>query len=245
MKKILFVTLLVFAVLSLSACTGLSMTRGSGNVVTETREVSGFDQLSISGVGEVILVQGEQESLKIEAEDNILPEIETVVRGSTLYIGFKDGFLKQSIVPTRTIKYYLTMKDVKSVDTSGAANLQVEQLNAGDLRINLSGAGNVNIGNLSATSVHLDVSGAGNIEFAGKVDDQQVNISGAGKYDAGNMESQTASIELSGTGSATVWATNSLDIQISGMGSVNYYGDPANLTRDVSGLGTVKNMGSK
>ena len=79
---------LVLIMFLLSACNAV---RGSGDVVTETRAVSGFDQVSLSGQGELIVTQGDQESLEIEAEDNIIAVIETEVRGNTLYIGIKEN----------------------------------------------------------------------------------------------------------------------------------------------------------
>src|SRR5512134_3419247 len=50
---------------------------GSGNVITQTREVGDFDKVSFSSFGELTIQQGESESLSIEAEDNVLAEIET------------------------------------------------------------------------------------------------------------------------------------------------------------------------
>ena len=54
---------------------------GSGQVVTETREVSNFNAVEFTSFGDLTIQQGERESLTIEAEDNVLREIETVVRG--------------------------------------------------------------------------------------------------------------------------------------------------------------------
>src|SRR5919109_984587 len=43
--------------------------RGSGNIVTETREVSGFKSIEVSYPAQVVVTQGSQESLKIQADD--------------------------------------------------------------------------------------------------------------------------------------------------------------------------------
>ena len=63
--------------------------RGSGNVVTETREVSGFDSIHVDYPARVLISQGSAETLKIEAEDNLLPGLKTEVGGNELQIYYK------------------------------------------------------------------------------------------------------------------------------------------------------------
>src|SRR4051794_38180612 len=65
------VVALVFVSL-LSGCTigGLNVIQGSGNKTTETRQVSGFNAVELSGVGKLIVKQTGTESLTIEGDDN-------------------------------------------------------------------------------------------------------------------------------------------------------------------------------
>src|SRR5512140_783439 len=83
MKKLL-ITLLLLAVFVLTGCSailnGSQVIKGSGNVTSEDRSVSGFTSISLEGSADVQVVLGESEGLTIEAEDNILPVIETVVQ---------------------------------------------------------------------------------------------------------------------------------------------------------------------
>ena len=46
-------------------------------------------------------------------------------------------------------------------------------------------------------------------------------------------------IDSSGAAGVAVRASESLDIALSGAGSVDYYGDPKTVTRNVSGIGSV------
>ena len=86
MKK--FMVLLGVALLGtlLSGC-GFHYIRESGKTATETRAASGFDRVELNGYGEVILVQGDTESVEVEADENYLPYIETKVSGGTLHLG--------------------------------------------------------------------------------------------------------------------------------------------------------------
>jgi len=90
--------------------------KGSGNVVAETRPVSQFDRVSVSGAGHLAIVQGDQESLTIETDDNLLPLIKSEVAGGLLKLGPENVNLN----PTRTIRYQLRLKDLRELHLSGA-----------------------------------------------------------------------------------------------------------------------------
>jgi hypothetical protein len=71
---------LITVALLVTAC---SVTRGSGQLTTESRPVSGFTKVELSGTGELTIEQTGTESLTISAEDNILPRLTSEVSGDT------------------------------------------------------------------------------------------------------------------------------------------------------------------
>ena len=243
MKRSWFVVFcLSMAAWLLSACT---MIRGSGEAITVRRDVSGFDQVALSGVGTLYITVGAEESLKVEAEDNLLPYIVTEVRGQTLNIGFKDAGWNVAIQPTEPIKYYLTVTDLSSLELSGAGNIEVTEIDTPEMRIAASGAGNIEIEKLTAEQLIMDVSGAGSCRIhAGEVQDQNLRISGAGGYQAADVRSQKVAVEISGMGGAKVWAEKNLSVEISGAGSVDYYGQP-HISQEISGVGNIQSLGAK
>ena len=112
------------------------------------------------------------------------------------------------------------------------------------LKVSMSGAGQLALHNLSADSVDITVSGLGNVEMSGKVTRQTIAVSGAGEVKNGALECQTASVQVPGLGNATLWVTDQLTGNISGAGSVSYYGAPKTDTK-ATGLGQFKALGSK
>lgn len=222
----------------------ISRVRGSGKVITENRSVSGFDRVSLSSIGELTLIQGEEESLVIEADDNIMPLITSEVRNGTLYIGLNStGPL--NIDPTQDIKYTLTMTEIAGLEASGAANILSDSITSGELRIESSGAGSIRIAQLQADMLQVEISGAGDVEIeGGSVPVQEVSLSGAGSYDSSELQSQEMVMQVSGAGNATVWVTGSLEVEMSGAGNLEYYGAPQ-LSSEISGAGTVKGLGEK
>jgi hypothetical protein len=76
------------------------------------------------------------------------------------------------------------------------------------------------------------------------VDAQDVTISGMGDYQAGDLQSREADFRISGMGNSTIWVTESLDVSISGAGSLEYYGEP-HVSTSGTGLGDVDSLGEK
>ncbi|MEW5870156.1 MAG: head GIN domain-containing protein [Chloroflexota bacterium] len=247
MNRKLAIPLICLAALLLSmACTltipgGLGL-RGSGNVITESRQVSDFNQVVLSGIGELQITQGESESLEIEAEDNLLPLIETEVRNNTLYIGIKEN--RTGISPTKPIRYQLSLKELDSLEISGAGSAKVDVLETETLDLMLSGVGAIKVGTLTADTLAVAISGAGNCQVAGQVQRLKVDMSGAGSLEAGDLQAQTADVQISGVGGAKLWVSETLDAVLSGVGNLEYYGNPS-VTMEESGVGRMKSLGDK
>jgi Putative auto-transporter adhesin, head GIN domain len=203
---------LMIAVLLVTAC---SVTKGSGKVVTQTRQVSGFTKVELSGSGELTIEKTGTESLTISAEDNLLPELTSEVSGGTLILGTKPS---TTIAATKPITYSLTVKDL-----SGIA---------------VSGSGSVRVSNLTTNSLTTKISGSGAITASGAVNDQDVDISGSGRYQAEQLPSKSVKVQVSGSGNASVLATDLLDVKISGSGTVTYSGNPQ-VSQEISGSGKL------
>jgi Putative auto-transporter adhesin, head GIN domain len=189
---------------------------GSSSVTSESRDVSGFDEVELDGVGNLSIQQTGSESLSVEAEEDVLPKLRTEVKGNRLIIAPEPN---TTISTTRPINYELTVKDLSALDVSGSGNVDAEDISTDDLTINVGGTGDVKI--------------------SGKVESQDVEVSGSGDYQAGDLESQDAKVDVGGSGSALVNVSNELDASASGSGSVEYIGDPT-VNQDVSGSGEVR-----
>jgi len=239
-KRLLSVLLLFVGILTVTACNA-RLIRGSGDLIIETRQVSNFDHIDLSGSGEVVVTQGGSESLRIETDDNVMEHIKAEVRGGTLELGFENGV--NWIDPSRLI-FYVGVDDLTGLTISGSGDLESDLLETGRLDVTVSGSGDVQIVDLTASEVSAEISGSGEIDLAGDATAQDVDISGSGKYMAGDLCSESVKVSVSGSGNATVCATRTLDSDISGSGSVNYYGRPS-INNSNSGSGTINSLGEK
>jgi hypothetical protein len=250
MKERISVIIVFAAAIVLSGCQGMlpggrgAVVFGSGQVISEPRQVSGFSAVSLSGVGLLTIAQGETESLTVEAEDNLMPLIKTQVKEGTLFILVDKDGRYASMVPTRSINYHLIVKELNRIDLSGAGNVESDNLKNDRMQVNISGAGNVRIKQLQATDITTRLSGAGSMDVAGNVVSQAAEINGVGNYHADGLNSQRAQVSVSGAGGAVLWTQDNLAVTISGAGSVGYYGAPK-VAQRIAGVGSVHKLGDK
>jgi len=217
--------------------------RGSGKVVTEMREVSDFTAIRLDYPAQVTVTQGERASVKVEAEDNLLPGLQTRVRNNTLEILYQvdNG---DHVRSTRPVKITVVVSELRAVDFGSAGDITLTGIETEDLDLSVSGAGSLRVNDLVAKKFSVNLSGAGSMSANGEAGDFSLNLSGLGSFNGKDLHTQTASVDMSGAGSATVWVEDRLDANVSGVGSVNYYGSPS-VTRNVSGVGSVSHSGNK
>lgn len=206
--------ILVLMALVLASCT---ITRGSGVTASEGRGITGFDHIEVSGSATVDITIGPTWAVEVEADDNILPLITTKVTGSTLDIGTKSG---TSFLTSNPVRVSITMPAVAGVEISGSGDVTANEI--GDTQ-----------------SLTVDISGSGKVTMAGVADQLDVSVDGSGSFDGRRFQVVAAVVSITGSGSIVVWATDRLDANISGSGSIRYVGTPGQLTTDVSGSGSI------
>ncbi len=215
-KYVIFMIVLMSLVTACIGRTGpMETVRGSGNVITEEREVSGFTAVSLQGVGELVIDQTGRESLTITADDNLLPYIETQVRGGKLIISIQDNVLFNNVTG---LTYHVTVNTIESIELDGAGNIQVSDLDNDDWRVTLAGTGNITV--------------------AGQVDTQTVQIDGAGAYTADELASRETIIEQNGAG-MVVQVSEQLTSALMAWECGNIYAIRPS-PKSINGLGTVR-----
>ncbi len=200
--------------LGLTACDWLRGVEGSGERKVEKRGVKSFSALHVSGAYELTVRIGEEESLTLEGDDNLLPLIETTVENRILVV--KNS---KSISPKLPLRLTITTKTLKELKVSGS------------LRGSVTG--------LDADTFGLVASGSCRLTLAGRADALAMSLSGSGTLDAARLQARVATVRISGSGDADLEVSESLSVKISGSGKVRYGGNPKTVERDISGSGSV------
>ncbi len=196
--------------------TGEQGSAGTGTMVTESRDVSGFTQVRLSGFGTLNITQTGTESLTISADDNVMPHLTSEVVNGTLELGVKPRLSFNSL---KRVVYTVTVKNLDGIQ--------------------LSGAGKVNVTDIRTSAFAANISGAGDMTISGGAQSQTVKISGAGNYNAKAFQTDTAEVTLTGAGNVRINASQTLSATISGAGVVSYSGSP-HVSHRITGVGSVK-----
>jgi hypothetical protein len=216
MKKLLLISILTAtALFTFSACRHLGKgVQGSGVRKTEKRDLPAFKSIETNGAFAVRVTCQQAASFEIEGDDNLLPLIKTEVRNGVLRI-FNDG----SYTATQAIIVRMTLPDLEAISSTGAADIQVTNVKNDQLTISWQGAGRIE--------------GAGETKFV------HISSTGAGKIDTGKLSAERAKVSVTGAAHVDVYASQQLDVTVSGVGQVTYYGNPGVVNKSVTGLGNV------
>jgi hypothetical protein len=167
---------------------------------------------------------GDGESLRIEAEDNLLEYIETDVRAGRLAIETRQG---TNLRATRPIKYYLTVDTLDRIEVSSSGDVEAGNLRSESFSVKISSSGDVFVESLDCTSLRVDISSSGNLEISGgQVQRQDINISSSGEYRARDLPSVEAEVTVTSSGTAEIRVSDQLSGRLSSSGDIRYIGSP-------------------
>jgi hypothetical protein len=220
-------------VIDLNGCSAQSV-KGSGNVISESRQVPEFSEIRLEGHGKVALTQDNQSSIEVTTDDNILRSIETEVENGKLIISHEK---RRNLRPTK-LNYTITVKDLEGISIAGSGDVNCNnKLVSDDFYAEISGSGDI-ILVVDAVRLESDISGSGSINLSGKTDAHQASITGSGKINAFDMQAQNVSVAITGSGDCRVHASEKLQAKITGSGDVLYKGHPQ-ISKSITGSGKV------
>lgn len=203
------------------------------------RDLPEFNRIRLKSLGHVFVKLGNEQSVRVEADDDIIENVTTEVFGNELVISIEDAFPEWITEPG--IEIFIVVKDLKGLELSGVGKISSEGiLKTKDLELINSGLGNLSL-EIEADNVVAELDGLGQISIEGTANSIDVKIGGAGKVDSKYLETKEARIYSSGVGSCTVYATDQLDVKITGLGKVRYRGNPE-LSRKITGIGSLERL---
>ncbi|MGE5313153.1 MAG: head GIN domain-containing protein [Acidobacteriota bacterium] len=188
---------------------------GSGRVITESRTLEACEGVTINSIGEVYLTQAETQSIRIEADDNIMNHVVSERQNGILVVGLKDGSYSNT-----TVRIYVSLKDIKFLSIEGAGNIET-------------------VAPIAFPSLSCIINGAGNITLRGQGDDISCILNGAGEFKAKLFTARNFSVILNGAGTCTATVSEKLDAIVNGVGTVVYYGNPPIVKTAFGGVGRI------
>jgi len=238
--KIIGVSALL-ALLGFAAISGLQSCKkvGKGPVVSEERNVSGFQEVQSEVGGDVYINRGPDYKMVVEGPADVLDVLSTEVNGDRLIIRIKNGVF----VSGKKLNIHITMPHLTGMQLNGSGNMEMlDTLIARDLSLKISGSGNLNLQHVEAENIQAKISGSGGLNIAtGSARSEVLETSGSGSMNLLNLQAEQVDIKISGSGNTRVFVTDYLKAKISGSGNIYYKGSPV-IDVDISGSGSLKRI---
>jgi hypothetical protein len=202
----------LFLSLALVAC-GQADT---GPVATEERQVEAFQSIELRGAAELTVQVGPAHSLKVTAGPKTRAAFTSKVEGEKLILETHNRFFEPQM---GQVDLQATLPALRSMTVSGA--------------------GDVKLIDVASDSLALALNGAASVEAQGKAAALTASMNGAGNMDLSRLEAGSATVTVNGAGSMEVNATGSLNATVNGVGSIDYTGNPGQVTTAINGVGSI------
>jgi hypothetical protein len=212
---------------------------GDGHLTSETRNVNNTDQIKSMGNFNINIVQGSPSSVKVDADDNLMPYIITEDKEGTLVVRTKEGY---DLSSDNKIVITVTTDKLQEVEVDGTGDVNGNGKFSGSdhLKISVAGSGNVTL-DVNTREIESSIAGTGNITLSGETKNSKIEIAGVGNYKAEDLMSESVEVHIAGSGNARVYAETSLGVDIAGSGDVFYKGN-ASIKQSVAGSGRISKI---
>jgi hypothetical protein len=229
---------LAVALASGAAAAALHAVKGNGVRRTESRNVAGFTGIAMDVPGQLQLRLGPTESVTIEADENILPLVETTVMHGSLRIRTVRGY----DIDPQVLRIVVQARQIDALALGGSGRISADGLRSATLKVDVGGSGGVDLQRVDADELSVSIGGSGGARLGGKARALRISVAGSGSTEAAGLQADQARVSIAGSGNATVSARSTLDVSIAGSGSVRYQGDPQ-VQRSIAGSGDVVRVG--
>ena len=232
----------IFTILSITLFTAAAIKVSAQESSVQNRQVSGFSAIASSGPFNVHVKLDGTESVKVDADSNVINDIETVVEDNTLKIRFKDRDHRRYEHNVHKAEVYVSAKSLNALVNSGSGSTNVEGvINADNFKVVLSGSGNIKT-SVKSGDLNATISGSGSIKLNGSTGGAKITISGSGQVEAKGLKTESADVVITGSGNVYVIAEKSVSAHITGSGNVEYSGNASVVNARTIGSGRVNKV---
>lgn len=208
---------------------------GQGATVTRDISLPDFNEIELNISADVYLTQGNEQSIRIDAEQNIIDNIIIKVVRDKWNIDFFERVWRHD-----DIRIYIAIPEITDLEINSSGDIHGRgTINTNNLKLDINGSGDVEL-DVDANSVYNNVDRSGDIKLSGTTHNLNIKINGSGDVKAFSLMAYACVIDVNGSGDSKVYVNNVLKVSINGSGDVYYKGHPQITTHD-NGSGSVHN----
>ena len=207
--------------------------QGEGDSKTEARNPGTYDGIKLEIPADVVVEQSLTPEFTINAQANILANIQTEVSNGTLIIKSKECFGNYN-----DIKISVKLPEVSKMIINGSGSIKTNgKIKSEHLEFGINGSGDIEA-EADAASIYSGIKGSGSLKIKGTAKQQYVKISGSGSYEAADLAAVEGDFSIAGSGSMRVYVLEKLNAKVAGSGEITYKGSPKT-SINVEGSGKV------
>jgi len=208
----------------------------------QDRHLTGFHLVNSSTSCDLVITQGNTESVKVDASPKVIDNIITEVRNGELKIYMKKGFHWNNFFNNSKMVIYISVRNISGISMSGSGDVSFKNgLKAGKLALSISGSGDFD-GRVDVNSLTTQISGSGDIQLRGHATNCSVKTSGSGDFDGRDLATSSANVSTSGSGDVSIRVSENLMAHSSGSGDIHYAGSPKSVMKSSSGSGDIERI---
>ena len=230
--------LIVLSSVMLMGCGQLGSERikGNGVVKTETRSISDFNEISVTGAFNVNIFCSSNDNVTIETDENLMKLVETIVKDDELIIRFNKEY---NVTNYTVLNVKVPYNSLKEIEVTGSGEVTSKDVVKEDkLELSVTGSGDILL-ELLVEYLAAEVTGSGAIHLKGKVQEAEFEVTGSGDIRAKELNVDVAEASVTGSGDIYLSVKKDLDADVTGSGDINYYGKPDKLKTKVLGSGDI------
>lgn len=230
--KALLSTMLLFVIIT-------SCTLAQKREFTEKNfPVESFTKVEVEIIGNIIYTQSSKVSVRAEGDKELVDKLLISVNKGVLKLDFED---KQKIKGKKKLTVYISSPAIEEIDMDGVGNFNMDGVvTAENLIIDFEGVGNFEAKQLQCTNLKASYEGVGNLLLGGTTNFLELTSEGVGSIDTQKLKAKNAIVKAEGVGSVKCYASESIDLTNSGVGSLTYYGNPTVKNLSNSGIGKIR-----
>lgn len=231
MKSKIFIATVV-SILALTSCSKYVI-NPSGIIVKDTRYIAAFHKVEVEDGLNVEIVMSDAESVIVEADDNVVPYIETSVDEGELEIKIKDDIhIKGRPHIKVTVNVTELLNDISG--SSGSHITSMSELDVEDLNLTLSGGSHFD-GALITNKTSLSLSGGSTMITEGRSTTLNMNCSGGSTVKGSGLATDDVYANLSGGSTTDLRVNQTIQVTASGGSEFRYSGNAMVTKQDLSG----------
>ena len=197
---------------------------GSSERADRSYQVAGFDAVTLAGPYDVVIVTGQQPSVRASGEADELDR---------LVVEVKDGELR--IRPAKDRKWnfgrdhgqvtvQVTVPTIRAATIGGSGDMRIDRVEGSEFAASIGGSGDMEIARMQVQRAEFSIAGSGGIRAAGTAESAEISVAGSGDIDVQGLEARTADVSIVGSGDVRTRATQTAKVSIMGSGDVSVAG---------------------